>query len=364
MPWAGRRQVKKLKAWLPTLAAFILMLLSFIITPPTGEMIVSLEWNGLAMIFVMTLTVAGIRKEKMIEAIGRSASVFTHLGSTAAFFVVIAFILSPFITALFAAPALTALASAILKRKERSELVPSFAAMITAAATAGGMFLPAGSIGNMIYHRSIEAPFITTMGPLVIASIPVLALMIPIMLGKRTVEKTYITDESTPPSGNKGLRMFYACFAFIITLTSFSLFSWPDILFFSVIIILLFDRKVFVQADYRFILSALFLSIAGKCLEPFLVPFFAEGSYWKTVVLGELIGQFPASAITLYQNADHGLLLRALNASSFGTLSSLPALFVLLSLKKEERKAFLIRYTIIAIVMLLMLMAVTMALAH
>lgn len=364
MPWAGRKRVKSLKAWIPVALFLVLMLLSFLVTPPTGEIIVSLEWNGIALIFVMTLTVAGIKKEKMLESLERSASVFSHLWSSAAFFAVISFILSPFISSLFTAPALTAVASSVLRKKEREAHIPSFAAIIAVSATAGGMLLPAGSLQNALLHKSFDEPFITTMLPLAIAAVPLIALAIPALLGKHIAEQTYINEESETQAGNKGMRMLYACFAFIITLTSLSLFGWPDILIFTVIILLLFDRTVFLKADYRFLISALFLSIAGRCFSPLLSPLFQDGSFWKTIVLGEIIGAYPAAAMTINLEMDKAMLLRAVNIASFGTLSSLPALLIFLQLRKDERKAFAVRYTIAAGLMLLILIAVTMALAH
>ena len=75
-------------------SSLAILLLSFIVSLPTGEMIVSLDWTGLAMLFIMTLTAAGLGKEGSLEALRSTASSFSHLGSIAAFFTASSFIVS------------------------------------------------------------------------------------------------------------------------------------------------------------------------------------------------------------------------------------------------------------------------------
>ena len=341
------------KGW-PALAALLVMLLSFLVTAPTGEMIVSLEWNGIAMVFVMTMTVAGIRKERMMESLSRSASVFSHLGSLAAFFALMSLILSPFITSAFTAAAMVPLASRMLEERERKECIPSFAAIIALAANAGGLILPPGNFGGMMLHMELgDASFLRTMLPFFIASLPVVAVSVPLLLGRKTAERTYITDSTQAEGGNKGMRMLYTCFAFIAVLSSLSLFRWVDIVIFTLAILLVFDREVFVKADYTPLLSVLFLSIAGKCLSPAVLPVLQENTLLWGTVLTEILGALPVASAGAGIGLDGTELLEAVSIGSAGTLSSLPALIALLSLKRNERLAFALRYIPFSLIMLI-----------
>ena len=346
------------------IAAFVLMLISFAVTPPTGEMIVSLRWDGIAMAAVMTMTIAGLKKEKAVNGIRRSAAVFTHLGSTAAFFAVITLLLSPFITSPFAVCSILPIAMDILKRKERQEMIPSFAALITLSAIAGGTILPGGSWHSMVLHKALgNESFLTTMLPYFIASLPVLALSIPILLGTRIMERTYIPEGNEEAGGNKGMRMLYVCFAFITFLSSLSLFRWFDILIFSAAILIVFDREVFRKADYSMLLSMIFLLIAGKGFMPVTAALMADGLVWKTIITAELFGGLPVASFLTALDTDQVLLLQAVNIGSAGTMLSLPALAACGIVGKEYRKGFIARYTIISVILLAVFVAVLLIIA-
>ena len=354
--WEGKSKMKGIKFssnHILLCVSFLLMLLSFLVSFPTGEMIVAIEWNGIAMAFVMTMTVAGLRKENVMGGLEKSAQAFTHTGSLAAFFAAMALILSPFITSLFALSSILPLAIKVLRKREREELVPSFAAIITLSATGGGTLLPGGSWQNIVLHKTLgDESFITAMLPYFIASIPVAALAVFALLGKRTMERTYITEEIEQEKGNKGLKMLYVCFAFIALLASLSLFRWVDIVLFTAVILLVFDRSVYLKADYSFLLSTIFLLIAGSCASPVLSLFTESGALWKCAVLSEIIGSYPVAALFGKSAADPVTLLKAVNIGTAGTVLSLPALAAMSILKKEERKAFAIRYTIVSLILL------------
>ena len=339
------------------IVSFFIMLLSFLVNAPTGEMVVSMEWNGIAMAFVMTMTLSGLKKERVVEGIRKSGAVFTHLGSLAAFFAVMAFILSPFITSLFAVSSILPIAISMLEERERKDECASFAAIITLSAIAGGTLLPGGSWHNIALHKSIgDASFLKTMLPFFLISIPAVAISIPLLLGKRMQERTYITGKNEDSNGNKGMKMLYVCFAFITLLSSLSLFRWIDIVIFTIAILLVFDRTVFLKADYSLLLSVVFLSLAGECLAPLMGNFLSTGAVWKEVVATEIIGGLPV-ALLAAPGVDGQMLLKAVNIGSAGTILSLPALSALKIVGKENRKAFALRYTLLSALLLVLFIA-------
>lgn len=341
--------------------SFILMILSFLVTLPTGEMIVSLEWNGFAMALVMTLAIAGLEKEGIMKSLRKSAAVFSHIGSMAIFFAIITFILSPFITSLFAVASILPLAISLLEERERKEEIPAFAAIITVSGIAGGMILPGGSWHNMLLHMSLgEASFLNTMLPFFLASIPVIALSIPLLLGKKLSERTYINEIADENKGNKGMRMLYVCFAFVALLASLSLFKWIDIVIFTIAILLVFDRSVFLKADYSLLLSMVFLSIAGSCFGSVIAPPLASGGeFWKSIIFTEILGGLPVAAFGSGAGISGDVLLKAVNIGSNGTILSLPALMAYKIIKKENKKEFALKYTLISVLMLIVLIAVS-----
>ena len=89
------------KKWYLPLS-FAVMLLSFFFKAPTGEMIVSLEWIGLTMIFIMSLSVAGLMKEKTLSPLKIASDAFEHMGAILLWFIALGFVLSTFITSIAA----------------------------------------------------------------------------------------------------------------------------------------------------------------------------------------------------------------------------------------------------------------------
>lgn len=326
------------KKWYLPLS-FAVMLLSFFVNAPTGEMIVSLEWNGLTMIFIMALSVAGLMKEKTLSPLKIASDAFEHMGAILLWFIALGFALSAFITSIAASLFLIPLAINLLEKKERKEQIPGTVAAIAISANAGGLLLPSGSIQNMLLHRAIEADssFIMTMLPFFLISIPALLLMIPAVLGKKTMERVYIHGEYDEDEvGTKGMRMLYVCLIAVAVLSSFGLFKWFVILLVTLIILFVFDRSVFIRTDYSIFLSILFLTIAGNSFDAGTV------SIMKSTLLSEVIGSGAAAAFLLPSADNVSNLLIGSNIGAFGTVISAPSLIALHSMMKRGKKDSLI----------------------
>ena len=326
------------KKWYLPLS-FAVMLLSFFFKAPTGEMIVSLEWNGLTMIFIMALSVAGLMKEKTLSPLKIASDAFEHMGAILLWFIALGFALSAFITSIAASLFLIPLAINLLEKKERKEQIPGTVAAIAISANAGGLLLPSGSIQNMLLHRAIEADssFIMTMLPFFLISIPVLLLMLPAVLGKKIMERVYIHGEYDEDEvGTKGMRMLYVCLIAVAVLSSFGLFKWFVILLVTLIILIVFDRSVFIRTDYSIFLSILFLTIAGNSFDA------GTASIMKSTLLSEGIGSGAAATFLLPSADNVSNLLIGSNIGAFGTVISAPALIALHSMVKRGNKDSLI----------------------
>lgn len=327
-----------MKKWYLPLS-FAVMLLSFFVNAPTGEMIVSLKWNGLTMIFIMSISVAGLMKEKTLSPLKIASDAFEHMGAILLWFIALGFALSAFITSIAASLFLIPLAINLLEKKERKEQIPGTVAAIAISTNAGGLLLPSGSIQNMLLHRAIEADssFIMTMLPFFLISIPALLLMIPAVLGKKTMERVYIHGEYDEDEvGTKGMRMLYVCLIAVAVLSSFGLFKWFVILLVTLIILIVFDRSVFIRTDYSIFLSILFLTIAGNSFDAGTV------SIMKSTLLSEVIGSGAAAAFLLPSADNVSNLLIGSNIGAFGTVISAPALIALHSMVKRGKKDSLI----------------------
>lgn len=342
------------------LVSLAIMLLSFTVTLPTGEMIVNLEWNGLCMILIMSLALTGLFKEKALYPLKLSADIFEHTAALLLFLAAASYILSMFITSLAASIFLIPLSIAMLEKKERDNLIPGTAALIAISANAGGMILPSGSMQNMLLNRALPegSSFIMTMLPFALLAIPVILLMIPAILGRKISERVYIHGFEEEEIGAKGMRMMYICLILVAIISSFGLFRWQDILIFTIAILVVFDRKVFLKTDYTLFLSMFFLSIAGSALSPLL----SGNALAESIAVSEILGSGAGAAITLPAASNAIDVLIGSNIGSFGTLASPAAFIALMTLIRRGRKEagiFTLYYTassiLIIIVSLLLL---------
>ena len=145
-------------------------------------------------------------------------------------------------------------------------------------------------------------------------------------------DREYDEDEV----GTKGMRMLYVCLIAVAVLSSFGLFKWFVILLVTLIILIVFDRSVFIRTDYSIFLSILFLTIAGNSFDAGTV------SIMKSTLLSEVIGSGAAAAFLLPSADNVSNLLIGSNIGAFGTVISAPALIALHSMVKRGKKDSLI----------------------
>ena len=132
------------------------------------------------------------------------------------------------------------------------------------------------------------------------------------------------------------MRMLYVCLIAVAVLSSFGLFKWFVILLVTLIILIVFDRSVFIRTDYSIFLSILFLTIAGNSFDA------GTASIMKSTLLSEGIGSGAAAAFLLPSADNVSNLLIGSNIGAFGTVISAPALIALHSMMKRGKKDSLI----------------------
>ena len=358
-----RRTASYLSSHMLLPISLALMAAGFIITPPTGEMIVSLRWDGIAMIAVTTLAVAGLRKENALAPLVKASDAFIHTGSLIAFLTAVSFLLSAFISSLAAIMLFLPSAVSVLRDREREDLIPKAAAIMAVAASSGGLLLPSGSLQNMLLSGTLGegGSFMLLMMPYAAASLPLIAIILVLLLGRRTGERIYVERSADAgEEGPLGMKMLYICYAFISILASFGFFSWFDVLVLFLAISLAFDRSVFIRADYSLLLSSIFLSAAGASASPLIARILGDGAFWKAVLLSEITGSLPAAAAAS-GHLGAAELIEAVNIGAFGTLVQLPAVAAFRIVGKNGRKEFALLYTISSAILLIVFITMHIA---
>ena len=315
-----------MRKWIPVAAAAIAAIISAIIKHPTGEMIVSMPWGSLFTILMISACYSGLKREHAFFSIRRAASSADSVFGMLSFLVLSAAVLAPFITSYLAALAIMPIASEVLKDAEKDEYIPRTLAFIAAGAAIGGFLLPTGSFHNLFISEGTELSSISVMAlPALIAVVLLFAFMAASM-GKSIRSKIYIHPELEDPERNRSLMIFHGCLVFVVMLSSMGIFTWLDILIFTVILTLLFDRSVYKEIDYRMFLFLVLLSFA-------LTNFRTEMSGWIAYIVSEIFGSTAASLIAVPSEA----VMKAVNAGSLGLLASVPAAIGLIEARKTGK---------------------------
>ena len=315
-----------MRKFIPLIISGVLMLLSFIVTPPTGEMIVSLPWQTFFTLFMLSVAAGGLEKERIYAPVGVLMSSFQYTYSLIAFSAAAAFIISPFITAPYAVLAIIPLLLKTLEKAGKKELRPASAAIVSVAASCGAMLFPEGSAQNLILmEEHADLSVITVMYPAVIIAVPVLALIIALVMRFKVRDRIYIHESSDPEPGNKSLRMLYICLAIVAGLSAFRLFFWFDVLIVFLAVIIIFDRKVLLKADYILLFSFLFLVTAVRSAEnvtTLLSGLTAAHPLLFPLLLSAVLGPVPAAVLLSTAAENTELLLIAVNLGGMMFLSS------------------------------------------
>ena len=135
---------------IPLAASAAIMLISFILTPPSGEFIVSLPWQAFLTLFMISIAVAGLRRENAYAPLETFAASLEYTVSAIGAIALFAFITAPFLTAPYSAIAFIAISDRVLEKTEKERYANASAALVSAAAYSGSMLLPAGSAQNLI----------------------------------------------------------------------------------------------------------------------------------------------------------------------------------------------------------------------
>ena len=227
------------------------------------------------------------------------------------------------------------------QKTEKERYANASAALVSAAAYSGSMLLPAGSAQNLIISSGYGVSAIDTMYPTFLISIPVMALvLIIIILGRNLLrDRIYMHAKASDDTGSRSLRMFYICLLLVVALSASKLFFWFDVLIVFLAVVIVFDRKVFLKADYIMLVSFMFVITAAESFASsgFLEPVIREGMASHPVLLPYILSAFlspSVASVMLDSAAQHpDTLLLLVNLGGMAFLSSASAIPLLLRRK-------------------------------
>lgn len=356
--------------------ALIAALASFFITPPTGEMIVNLNWTTLTVLFMLFTVLEGMKRENLLQPIINIVSSIKGTFALSMALISIVFVLSMFITNDVALLTFVPITILILKTAEREQYLIPVVVLETIAANLGSMATPFGNPQNLFLYQKMESSFgefILHMLPLVLISLVLLVLATLLVFKGKLKDQIILRPNCGANIGDKAMRMFYLCLFAIVLMTILGLFPVASIFLLFMAMLVMFDRKILKKVDWPLIGTFLCFfifssSIAGnEKIAQMLSSVVAGNEYLSGLLLSQVVSNVPAAILLEPFTESYKALLYGVDVGGLGTIvASLASLISFRCYTKEypnKKGEFMKTFTIYNVAFLLALGAVGYLLA-
>lgn len=294
--------------------------ISFFITPPSGELLKSIDWKTLATLFMLLSVLDGFKNENLFRPVLKLSGKIKSQAGLSFFLIFGVFFSSMFVTNDVSLIIFVPLTIILFRAENKEQYILPVISMENIAAVRGSLLTPFGSPQNLfLYSKSgmSTGSFVLMMLPLWIMSIVLLSLFILFLYRRNIKEKAdtsgYVGAEWLPENRTKRIVyavLFVIIIASIVTRTTL----WPYITLFVAIVLFIFDRDVYKRVDYVLLLTFLcFFAFSSSMAANPKISGFLESSvrgheYIWSILLSQVISNVPAS-IVLWPFTDN---LRAL----------------------------------------------------
>ncbi len=334
----------KLKAFLkkePILSVSALAAaVSCILVPPDRAYLEYIDFRTLALLYALMAVSAGLRKAGAMESLAhlvcRRASGARALGLI---LVALTFFSSMLITNDVALLTFVPFAVVLLGMTGRGQDLILIVVLQTAAANLGSMLTPVGNPQNLYlysyYHLSAGDFFRITA--------PVWALSLALtLLGCLALPRVRLAPDlgEAPRPDKKLLGLYLGLFALCL-LSVFRLLPWPGLLGALVLVLLIFDRKTLLKADFLLLLTFVaFFIFAGnlarlEAVDRLLRELLAGREYLTALLASQVVSNVPAALLLSGFTDNARELLLGVDIGGLGT--PVASLASLISLKLYSR---------------------------
>ncbi|MDO4380608.1 MAG: SLC13 family permease [Clostridia bacterium] len=310
----------------------IAAIISLFITPPSRELLTSIDWKTLATLFMLLSVLDGFRNEDLFRPLINFAGKIKSQVALSFFLIFSVFFSSMFVTNDVSLIIFVPLTILLFKAGGKEQYTIPVLVMENIAAVRGSLLTPFGSPQNLfLYSKSglKTGEFLLMMLPLWLMSIVLLSVFILVLHRKNLSEEV---KASEPEEHNCGkpekkkqvvyLLLFIVVLSTIVTRTAL----WPYITLFVALTLLIFDRKVFLRVDYAllgtflcFFVFSSSLSANGE-ISAFLQKSVAGNEYLWSLILSQVISNVPASIVLWPFTTDLKALIYGLDTAGLVTI--------------------------------------------
>ena len=345
--------MKKINSFLKKQIVFVVSLFaalfSLLVSPPTPERFLSLDWRTLFTLYMLLLVLEGFKKEKMFYPFFKLTDRFKTIKGLSLFLVAVVFFLAPFITNDVSLVTFVPLTILIFKGIRKEKHLLEIVILENIAAISGAFLTPFGNPQNLfIYTNTAVSPtsFILHMVPMWSVGLIGLYFAVSFIFRKDPKEPIYLDeriDHESPDPDKRGLRIFYLVLLFLLLIEIITrIFNFIDIVMIVLAALLIFDRKVFKKVDY-YLLSTFFFfflfssSVADiPIVKEYLSSHVGGNEYWWGLGISQIISNVPGTALLLDFSTNYTALLYGVNAAGMGTIVGSLASLITFSIYNKE----------------------------
>ena len=343
-------------------------LISLFITPPSRELLSSIDWHTLATLFMLLSVLEGFKTHNIFAPLIRLTSRIKSMRRLTAFFVYSVFLSSMFVTNDVSLIIFVPLTIILFRAGKKERYIIPVLTLENIAAIRGSLLTPFGSPQNLYLFTRSGIPvkdFLLTMLPLWLGSAVLLYVFILFLyrkdLGQR-IEDGGETEQNQGDVKNVGLRravhiiLFVAIIISIVTRSSL----WPYLAAAVFVLLLIFDPRILLKTDYVLLLTFLcfFVFSSSICRNPLIADFLSRvvsgNEYWCSILLSQVISNVPASIVLWPFTKNLRALLYGLDSaglcSIIGSLASVINLRIYVREYPGRTLSFIRTFQIISII--------------
>ena len=347
--------------------AFILAVISAFIIRPGKEYIGYIDFRSLGILWGLMVVIQGLKENTVFEKIATALLSKVKNGrQLSATLVFLCFISSMFITNDVALITFVPFALMMLSSCKREDLTIWVVILQTVAANLGSMLTPLGNPQNLYLYGVAGlslSGFLSVTLPYTILAFILIA--IGIILLPRGKEPIVLSEEvgTVGKFGSKRQIIIYTVLFVLALMTVLGYLPWYISVSAIFIVVLGMDYKILFRADYILLLTFIgFFIFTGNLgriqrISELLKGVVGGREFFVSIIASQVISNVPATFLLIGFASDVKEIIAGVNVGGLGTL--IASMASLISYKNfaneypDKKGAYLLKFTVINIIMLL-----------
>ncbi|MBR3240126.1 MAG: citrate transporter [Oscillospiraceae bacterium] len=346
------------------LIAALAAAVSCFFVPPDQAYLGYLDLRTLALLYCLMTVVAGLRQAGLFSRLAHRLCLGAgNLRAIGILLVLLCFFSSMLITNDVALLTFVPFAVVVLGMAGQSKALIRVVVLQTVAANLGSMLTPVGNPQNLYLYSYYDM----SMGSFLSLTLPIWALSLGLILLACLLlprEKLQLFLGEEPILHTKEVwvyaMLFLVCLGAVLRVL-----SWPEMLGAVVLMLLFFDRKILLKADFMLLLTFVaFFIFAGnlarmEAVDRLLRSLLEGREYWTSLLASQVISNVPAALLLSGFTDKAGALLLGVDVGGLGTpIASLASLIAMKLYSHSEHAStgkFLLEFTVVNLVLLVLL---------